>query len=104
MTSIKRPFCPAMLSRIPSYCLDADDPHSTTALASLSYICSQPLRGSETFPFFQKIQEFRNGSWARAGWPKRHALVWTTPHAEVNIISARLCSFAREVFPCAALS
>jgi len=37
MTSFKRQICPAMLSPIDLYLLDADDQYSTTALASSRY-------------------------------------------------------------------
>jgi len=36
---------------------------------------------------------------ARAGWPRRLALVRATLRAEVDVISAQLCSCARVFFP-----
>jgi len=40
---------------------------------------------------------------ARAGWPRLLALVRATPSAEVDLISAQLCSYARAIFLCLAL-
>jgi len=36
---------------------------------------------------------------ARARWPRHFALIRATPLAEVDIINAELCSFARAIFP-----
>jgi len=36
---------------------------------------------------------------ARAGWPRRLALVRATSRAEVDVIGAQLCSYARAIFP-----
>jgi len=40
---------------------------------------------------------------ARPGWPRRLALVRATPRAEVDVISAQLCSCTRAIFPWLAL-
>jgi len=40
---------------------------------------------------------------ARAGWPRRLALVRATSRAEVDVIGAHLCSCARAIFPWVAL-
>jgi len=36
---------------------------------------------------------------ARAGWPRRLALVRATPHAEVDVIGVQQCSIAWAIFP-----
>jgi len=41
---------------------------------------------------------------AQAGWPRHLALVRTTSRAEVDVISAQLCSCNRAIFPSLALS
>jgi len=71
-------------------------------IAGLSRL-RHPARARKLRFSMKDKKSFCNGSRARARWPMRLVLVRATLRSDVDVISAHLSSFARSIFPCAAL-
>ena len=72
------------------------------SIAGLSRL-RHPARSWKLKFSIKDTKSFCNGSWPRARWPMRLVLVWATLRLDVDVTSAHLSSFARSIFPCAAL-